>query len=77
MAEELNQKRVQLPDGGVRSVHTQLLWILDQTAVGKPIVDMVLEKFGRPYAYRVIFAGNHTENEVDGLHLYSEASANQ
>ena len=67
VAEELNQKRVRLPDGGVRSVHTQLLWILDQTAVGKPIVDMVLEKFRRPYAHRVIFAGTHTENEVDGL----------
>jgi hypothetical protein len=68
VADELNQKRVRLPDGRVQPMYSKLLWILDQTAVGKPIVDMVLEKFGRPYAYRVIFAGNHTENEVDGLH---------
>jgi hypothetical protein len=68
VAEELQQKHVRLPDGGVRPARTQLCWILDQTAVGKPIIDMVLEKFGGPYAYRVIFAGNHTENEVEGLH---------
>jgi hypothetical protein len=68
VAEELQQKHVRLPDGGVRPARTQLCWILDQTAVGKPIVDMVLEKFGGPYAYRVILAGNHTENEVEGLH---------
>jgi hypothetical protein len=68
VAEELQQKHVRLPDGGVRPACTQLWWILDQTAVGKPIVDMVLEKFGCPYAYRVIFAGNHTENEAEGLH---------
>ena len=68
VAEELRQKYVRLPDGGLRPARPQLCWILDQTAVGKPIVDMILEKFRCPYAYRVIFAGNHTENEVEGLH---------
>src|ERR1035437_9560975 len=68
VAEELRQKHVRLPDGGVRPARPKLWWILDQTAVGKPIIDMVLEKLGRPSAYRVIFAGNHTENEVEGLH---------
>src|ERR1035437_8969799 len=68
VAEELRQKHVRLPDGGVRPARPKLWWILDQTAVGKPIIDMVLVKLGRPSAYLVFFAGNHTENEVEGLH---------
>jgi hypothetical protein len=55
-----------------RSMNFDLSWILDQTAVGKPVVDLVLEKLGHPFAYRVIFAGSHTERESDGLHFISK-----
>ena len=68
VAEELQRTHLKTSDGVVRSVHTQFRWVVDQTAVGKPIVDMVLEKLGHPCTDRVIFAGNHTETEVDGLH---------
>ena len=68
VAEELQRTRLKTSDGFVRTVHTHFCWVVDQTAVGKPIVDMVLEKLGGPNAYRVIFAGHHTETERDGVH---------
>jgi hypothetical protein len=68
VAEELHRTHLKTSDGAVRSVHTQWRWVVDQTAVGAPIVDMVLEKLEHPCAHRVIFAGHHTETEADGLH---------
>jgi len=70
--ELLEKAKQKLRERCGRSVNIQLSWILDQTVVGKSVVDMVLERIGCPFAHRVILAGNHTERESDGLHFISK-----
>jgi len=55
--------------GTVREISVQVHLVLDQTAVGTPVTEMILEKAGRPLARRVVISGNHTETYSEGFYL--------
>jgi hypothetical protein len=64
---EFRERKESAPFNGTRIVRSNIDLVVDQTAVGSPITEMVLQELGSPNACRVVIAGGHVETYTDGL----------
>jgi hypothetical protein len=70
---ELSDDRELTPRKTIRTVDLSVDLVIDQTAIGEPVADMILDKIGRP-AKRVVISGTHADDYSNGVYRVPKQS---